>query len=561
MPAGIDDLLVAECFAQFYGSAAEQQSVANNSQTSMTGAGSSVISMSEYTGVLKRWRGLVVALTLCGALLGSVLIMLQPGAYVSRAIVQVRPIVVQSDDPNLDATRQVSPETEVEVARSERVAERALALRLAADQLEIDDLASEDVRLAAKAIPVDDADVRSDRQSVTVSVVSDTEILAFEAAGDSPAEARDLAQSFAIAYLDFRRDEAISGRLESRQRLADREAEVVTELETAAGSRFAPADLPPDSLAYADISKRQELTVIGTKFANLDALAVDPGVVLTDANVPMAQEGLPSLSGPVIGALLGLLSALTAAFVLDRSDDRLRSGRTELGALGVPLLGTAPVVRKKLAKGATSRLYPINTPGSDAYRRLQGSLLFNLDSEAKTVVLVAGVLSADSATGVAANISATAARAGRRTLLVGADLRNDRLGAEFGIEPTTGLSDVILDGARLAESITPVVDLDHLGVLSAGTHLDRPADVLQSQAFARLMAAVRADFDLVVVEAPPVLRVADAVDIAGLCDGSIVVVDEGSESRQAIVESVDQLRGVGSDVVGVVVASAAQPDN
>jgi capsular exopolysaccharide synthesis family protein len=223
------------------------------------------------------------------------------------------------------------------------------------------------------------------------------------------------------------------------------------------------------------------------------------------------------------------------------------------------MLGTAPVRRKPPAAGdgAGSRLYPVNTAAGDAYRRLQGTLLFSLDRENRSVVLVAGVSNAAPATAVAANLAAMAARAGRRTLIVGADLRNDLLARHLGAETATGLSDVILDGASLADSIQPVEGVDNLSLLSAGTRLDRPADVLQSESFARLMAAVQADYDLVVVEAPPVLRVADAVEVAGLCHASIVVAEGGSETRQAIADSLGQLRGIGSEVVGVVVADAS----
>ena len=337
------------------------------------------------------------------------------------------------------------------------------------------------------------------------------------------------------------------------------EAMLVAELDDLASLIGAAGDDQAQilALAYADISKRQELTVIGTKFANLESLTVHPGVVLTDAVVPKAAQSLPLFAGPATGAALGLVAALTAVFLLDRNDDRLRSGRVELSALGVPMLGTAPVGRNQSRKSEanSSKLYPVDTRGSDAYRRLHRTLLFNLDSEDKSVVLVAGVRKASAGTSVAANIGATAARAGRRTLVIGADLRNSNLGRHVGLpDVTQGLSDVILDGYSLEQAIRKVDAVDNLSLLSAGTRLDHPADVLQSEAFARLMTAVQADFELVIVEAPPILRVADAVDAAGLCHGSIVVAERGSDSRQAIAESVEQLRGVGSDIVGVVVA-------
>lgn len=524
----------------------------------MADSGSSVVSVNEYTGVLVRWIRVILGVVTLGAVAGGMLMFAQSEQYVTTATVQIRPIVSQSDDPNLDTGRQIDTATEVAIAQSQRVAERALALRSAAEQLGVDDLTAPDVVDAASTTVVDAEEARQALELLTVKTVSDSHILAFTATTANATKAQTLAQSTALAYLDFRFNEATAGTIDSRDRLVEREAQLVAELDDLASLIGAAGDDEAEvrALAYADISKRQELTAIGSKFANLQALTVDPGVVLTDAAVPTSAEGLPVIAGPITGALLALIAALTAVFLLDRNDDRLRSGRVELTALGVPMLGTAPVVGAKRGSGSkATRLFPVNTSAGDAYRRLHGTLLFNLDSDDKTVVLVAGVKKASAASTVAANVGATAARAGRRTLVVGADLRNDQLGKHLGMPETThGLSDVILDGQSLAGSIRQVEDIDNLSLLSAGTKLDRPADVLQSEAFGRLMAAVRADYDLVIVEAPPVLKVADAVDAAGFCDGSIVVAERGSDSRQAIADSVEQLRNVGSDIVGVVVA-------
>lgn len=524
----------------------------------MTDGGTSVVPVNEYIGVLTRWFRVILTVVVAGAVLGAILLALRPGLYVSESFVQVRPSVVRNDDPNLDITRQVDTETEVAVATSERVAERAQVLRDAAELLGTDDFASAEVAKQADLLPIDPAPVQAGMDDLSVRASGDTSIIVFTASTDDAEAAQALAQSTAVAYLQFRQDTVLNGNEESRARLQAREDQLVAELDDLADDIVIVGDDAAQvrALAYADVAKVQELNVIGTSYANLAALTVDPGIVLTDATVPTAPEGLPFLAGPIMGGLLGLVVALTAAFLVDRSDDRIRHGRAELGALGVPMLGSAPVARST-EKGTTGadRLYPVNTAGGDAYRRLQGSLVFNLDSENKSTVLVAGVKKAQPATFVAANVGATAARAGRRTLLVGADLRNAQLTKHLGLDPERpGLSDVILDGESLASSIQSVEGEENLSVLGAGTNLERPAGVLQSESFARLIAAVDADYDLVVIEAPPVLKVADAVDIAALCDGTVVVADRRSDARQAIADTVEQLRNVGSDIVGVVVA-------
>ncbi|MEM8922996.1 MAG: polysaccharide biosynthesis tyrosine autokinase [Actinomycetota bacterium] len=495
------------------------------------------------------------------------LVLARPSAYVSEALVEIRPIVTRNDDPNLDTARQIDAATEVVVARSQRVAEQALYRRRDGNfdpaPWNTDtgrfDQGADDPEAAGfdddeEALAFDDTDdeVRAAMRQVSVTMKGDTTILSFSATAGGGQKARDLAQSTALAYLDFRRTSAESANQDYRMRLLAREARLIDELDDLADvfGVNPEAGVPP---GYAGISKAEELAAIGTRLANLEALTVDPGVVLTDAVVPSGRQGLPFLAGPLTGALLGLVAALAGVFVIDRTDDRLRGGRLELGALGVPMLGAAPVARQ--SGSSESRLYPVNTSAGDAYRRLHGTLVFNLDTEDKSSVLVAGVKKAWPASSVAANVAATAARAGRRTLVVGADLRNAQLAGHFGLPQSgAGLSDVIVGTAGLGASIIDVDEVENLFYLGAGTKLDRPADIVQSEAFARLMAAVQADYDLVVVEVPPVLKVADAVDIAGFCDGSIVVADRRSDARGDIAETVGQLRSVGGEVVGVVVA-------
>lgn len=534
----------------------------------MADGSSSVVRLSEFSGVLRRWARVIAGVSVLGAMVGTALVASQPRRFETEATVEVRPIVSRQDDPNLDLSRQVDPETEVAIARSLRVAERALALRQVATRLGTDDLRADAVVRGAATEEIDTDEARSALADLEVTAVDDSTILKFHAASSVATDARYLAQSTALAYLAFRQEEATSGAADSRARLEAREAELLTALAaigTGTATTGTPAatdpaaaidTVPAGALPYAAVAKRQELVSIGSTYANLEALAIDPGVVLTDAALPTTTQGLPLMAGPVMGLMLGLIGALTAVFVLDRTDDRLRSSRVELSALGVPVLGNAPVAAKRSAGAGGAGVYPANSPAGDAYRRLQGSLLFTLEHDSRSVVLVAGVTSAVAATTVAANVAVTAARGGRRTLVVGADLRRNQLAARFGLQGGKGLSDVVLDGASLAESIRNVPGIENLSVLGAGSRLDRPAHVLQSEALARLLAAVEADFDLVIVEAAPILEVADAVDVAPLCHGSVVVVDAATETRAAIADSVSQLRSVGADVVGVVVADA-----
>ncbi|MFV0257220.1 MAG: hypothetical protein ACK5PP_02060 [Acidimicrobiales bacterium] len=541
----------------------------------MTDSGTPVVSVTDYSGVVKRWFWILAIAAILGAVVGALAMRLQSTMYVSEAVVQITPLTAEIDQA-ADVSRQISMETELAVAGSERVAERASALRTAATELDAENYSSLEVSQEADTVEVDPASVATALEQLVVSAPDDSQILVFTATTDTADSAEALAQSSAVAYLDFRNDRVIQDRQATLERLNAREHELVGRLNEQQAAQAAQVqeqiaagqESPPTTTNYADVAAVQELSSIGGTYANLATLADNPGVILTDADQPSDPEGLPFLAGPVIGALIGLVIAFTAAFLLDRSDDRLRSSRVELAALGVPMLGTAPVRAGRSAVAPElvgvgggggrgeqpARLFGSDTAAGDAYRRIQSTLAFSLEQTDKTVIVVAGVTEPAPPTSVAANLAATAARGGRRTLLVDADLRNAPLARHLGLEVDAGLSNVVFDGVGLQATVTPVRGVNNLWLLPAGTRRDRPAEVLRSQSLARLVAAVGADFDLVVVLAPPVLKVADAVDVARVCDGAVLVADGGTETRQAIADSVDQLRGVGAEIIGVIVA-------
>ncbi len=528
----------------------------------------SVVSITSYVDAIKRRWVIVAALVVLGALLGFILLSSQERVYVSQSRVQVRPLVSQSSDPNLDVSRQVDIESEVRVASSQRVAEWSIALVEEGENLDSETFNEVEVREAAAEVfasgDLDRSAAQEQLSKLEVEVAGDSNILTFTASASDPDVARAIAQSSAVAYLEFRSSNVLADRVEVRARLAEREEELTQELTELADERSeaqaaaveANPELVPDvPQNAAEIAKTQELIEIGSNYAALEASTVDAGVVLTDAEVPLDRQGLPARSGLVLGALLGLVVGLSAAYILDRGDDRIRSANTEITALGAQVLGSAPVDRKKFGLPApVDTLASGSSMSSDAYRRLHGSTTFALDNEEKSLVLVAGISSSYAGSLVLANMAVTAARSGRRTLLVGADLRQRLMSQYLGMRPTMGLSDVIVSGSSLAEVVESVPKVENLSFLGAGTQTARPDKVIQSEAFGRLMSALETDYDLVLVEAPPVLTAADAVDIARVCHGAVLVVDSDAESRQTIADAIAQLRNVGSTVDGVVVA-------
>lgn len=519
---------------------------------------SNVVSVSEYTSALRRHLAVILVATIVGCVLGVLLTQIQSGTYDAEARVEVRPLLAVGDDPNLDINRQVNTTNERIIASSQRVTERGLALLQAAEDLGIPDLDDPEVQALAASTEVDADDVLLAAELIEVTVPSDSQILVFSVSAGTADRARDLANASAHAYLDFREESGLLTTEQSRIQLLERESELIAELDALSGQ---VAEAGEDasllrSLDYREVSKTQELQGIGAKLANLNGISIDPGVILDNADTPESLSGIPLPIGLIGGGLVGLLGGVAMAYVLDRRDDRFRDASRELVSMGVGVLGEVPVGSGLFRRGGEAGIAEVNSLRGEAYRRVQGSLLFQLDQTDKSVVLVAGTNNPQSATTVAANLAAAAARSGRRTLIIGADMRRPSLHDRFGAVNELGLSDVLSRRATLDQVVVTNPDEADLAMIFAGSPVDQPSQLLQGQALGELIDWVRDHYDLVVVEAPPVLQVADASDLARICEGAVVVIEPSRATRRNAADAIEQLRRVGADVIGTVVAES-----
>lgn len=530
-------------------------------------SGTAVVGLEDSVNVLRRnWKP-VALLAVAGLVLGVLSLLARAETYTSDALVEVRPLISQGDSPNLDVTRQVNTTTEQAIASSQRVVERALALLEAAGELDTADLNDPAVEAGARTIGIDGEGARAVQEQIAVTVEDSSEVLRIEATAASARRAQELAQSVAHAYLDFRAEAATVATSVARQRLLDREAELLAELDELArqiesierdladaGEPVRPAELR--GLELAEVSKRQNLEGIGSRLANIDAITINVGEVLDDADLPTSPSGVPAPVGPAAGLLIGLGLGVAAAFARDRSDATVRDPLTELPALGSDILGFSP-----------GNDHIAVTEGSDvevdeAFRRTQAGLLHKMDRQDQQIVLVAGTASAassEAAALAAANLAVAAARVGRMTLLILSDLRNPGVHGRFRLDNTSGLSEVINGQASLSEVSHRVQELTTLFVVPPGADLSAPTRLLQSSNMGRLLDKARAGYDLVVVHAPSLTDVADAVVIGPLCDTAVLIVEPALTRRADLASAIRQVEAVGLDVAGSIVAEPISP--
>jgi succinoglycan biosynthesis transport protein ExoP len=391
------------------------------------------------------------------------------------------------------------------------------------------------------------------RRPLRVTLLGGTQTMRIRYRAGHPEQARLGAQLFAESYLTYRSNLATASRDGSRQSLeaalrgvTDRITRVQSSLRsTPAGAQAAGDALLEEAAPYQ--ARLAEVNVINTKAA---------GTVDAPANLPAAPSGPGALLATGVGALLGLAAGVSIASLRGAFDRRIR-GRGDLEAqLGAPVLAAVPRTRREgHRQGSLVTLAIPDGPAAEAYRGLRARIMSMADRWGLKTVMVAGPTPESGTTAIAANLAVSMAATGRRVALVSADLRSPDLHRYFGMGNDRGLSNVLTGEMAPSEATQELLGLETLQVLPAGPAVAEPAELVESGPM-RVVLDERCEVaDFVVVEAPAALSASEALTLAPMVDGIVVVADARHATREELAEVGDQLRLVGGNVVGAVLCN------
>lgn len=270
----------------------------------------------------------------------------------------------------------------------------------------------------------------------------------------------------------------------------------------------------------------------------IDAAGVDPTPIL-----PKPKRNLEE------GMLLGLVVGLVAAFAAESIDRSIKDPGEVQAVVGAPLLALVPNHRGRIARNL--RLDKADDGRtSEAFRSLRTSVRFlEVDQPLRTIVVTSPSAGEGKST-VAINLAVAVAEAGERVILVDADLRRGRLADLFGVASEPGLTSAIIGR-------TPALDALHqigarLTLLPSGTYPPNPSELLGSTRAAEVFDYLLAHADVVIIDAPPILPVSDAIVLSTQVDGVILVAKSGRTKYEAAAEAQRRLEVIGANVVGCV---------
>lgn len=253
------------------------------------------------------------------------------------------------------------------------------------------------------------------------------------------------------------------------------------------------------------------------------------------------------------GAAFGLILGLAAIFVFYYADHRFRRNEEVERLLGIPVLATIPLIgdRTVPARGMVAHLKQTSEV-AESFRTLRASLLLKEEIRNARVLMITSAGPGEGKSLVSANLAISLAQDGRKTLLVGADLRRPVLSKIFGADPdSAGLAEVLKGEIPWPEALLRQ-DVANLDVMGSGLVPSHPSELLGRKQLADFLRAARGAYQHVILDAPPVLGVSDSLVLLPNADGVLFVVRYGATHSMGASHAVLKLQGSGTPCLGCI---------
>jgi polysaccharide biosynthesis transport protein len=294
--------------------------------------------------------------------------------------------------------------------------------------------------------------------------------------------------------------------------------------------------------------------------------------------IRIADEARPQLD-PVfpnkvlfiaMGFLFSLITSTVAVILVDMFDKSLRNAEDTRRATGVEVLGVLPYVRQFQSTSSMHLLWfspdegirkvPSNWFGTpefyeEAVNRLLSSVLLGRRTYPLRSILVTSAAAGEGKSTCVAHMAAAYARQGFRTLLIEADLRCPSQQRHFGLSDHAGLADAIIENRTMSEIRQKVSKIENLDLITSGTAESRVFDRV-GRKVREILAEAHKEYDMVFIDAPPMLYFAEPIELASVADGVLLVSHAGHTNRQVVSSVLASLRHLGANTLGLVLNQA-----
>lgn len=418
-------------------------------------------------------------------------------------------------------------------------------------QTEIELLKSDRVKAAVREELGPVGDVQASR-------IADTLLINVNGHSTDPERAAAVTNTYARKYLELRRQQATEELQAATEQVRTSVAKLQAQIDA----------LPPDGSS----ERREALLQQHARFSErLDQLEIELALqsggaqMVGEAEVPTSPVTPTPERDTALALVLGALLGVGLAVLFEYRDDSVKS-KDEMAEVirPLPVLGAIPTVaawrQPKLARAGPGRVTDDDVGGlaaAEAYRGLRTSVRLLGVERPLTMIQITSALPGDGKTTTLTNLAVVLVAAGHRVVMVDCDLRRPTLHSAFGLGKDVGLTSVLARESDLPNALQPIPGEGSLALLASGPLPPNPSELLGSKRTSELLFHLRADFDMILLDCPPVLSVTDAAVLSVWVDATLVVARAGVTKRNQLGEAIALLRQAEAPVTGGVLNQVA----
>ncbi|MDH5231760.1 MAG: polysaccharide biosynthesis tyrosine autokinase [Gammaproteobacteria bacterium] len=253
---------------------------------------------------------------------------------------------------------------------------------------------------------------------------------------------------------------------------------------------------------------------------------------------------------------IGLFLSLVISFIRDNLDTTIKTGDDLEARLGLPLLGIFPRLTRRDLIGHTPERIAAERPRSsisEAVNNIRTNIIFSSTNQPPQVIAVTSAVASEGKTTISSNLGIAMARLGP-TLILEVDTRRPRMSNLSRSRKAAGLFEFVTGKAKLKEAVVMDPKIKNLYTMPVVSKPAKPLEFLSSKRFEEALLLLRKKFKYIVLDTPPILPVSDAIVMAPLVDGVVLIVGAESTKYPASKEALARLRQVKAEVIGTVLS-------
>jgi non-specific protein-tyrosine kinase len=389
---------------------------------------------------------------------------------------------------------------------------------------------------------------------VTVEIVRNTQLLLVTVQDPNPLLAADIANTLAVVFTDRIRELQSQRYAATQKGLAQQVLEMekqVNDTTQAISTESDPAQRLQFESRLTEYRRLYSNLVTNFEQVRLAEAQTSTNVFVSEpANVPLEPVSPKTTRNTLLAILAGLLLAAGVVFAVDMLDDSIRNPEDIRTKFNLPILGV--ISSHQITAGKPISLAQPRSPEAEAFRSLRTNLAYSSVDRPLRRILVTSSTPQEGKTTISSNLAVVLAQGEKKAILIDADMRRPTVHQKFGVMNRLGLSNLFVYSIENIPAAIQTADVPGLSLITSGSLPPNPSELLTSRKMTEILDRLNQEFDLILIDTPPVLTVTDAVSLAPGMDGVILVAKPGFTKLSAFKQTLEQLEAVGARALGVV---------